>query len=90
MDSSSYFFFNGIYSSGFCSSSKSLYISAITEALSISRSTFSINDSCRYIATSIVNLFFGVLIGRFGARKLIAAGFDLGAPLTNLCLRVLF
>ncbi len=60
---------------GFCSSSKSVYIAAITEALSISRSTFAINDSCRYITTSIVNLFFGTLIYRFGERKLIAAGF---------------
>lgn len=60
---------------GFCSSSKSIYISAITEALSISRSAFSINDSCRYITTAVVNLFFGVLVSRFGERKLIAAGF---------------
>lgn len=60
---------------GFCSSSKSLYISAITEALGISRSAFSINDSCRFIATAVVNLFFGFLVGRFGAKKLIAAGF---------------
>lgn len=60
---------------GFCSSSKSIYISAITEALSISRSAFSINDSLRYITTAIVNLFFGVLVSRFGERKLIAAGF---------------
>jgi len=60
---------------GFCSSSKSLYISAITEALDISRGVFSINDSCRYITTSIVNLFFGALIVKFGEKKLIAAGF---------------
>lgn len=60
---------------GFCSSSKSLYIKAITDALEIPRSAFFINDSCRYIATSIVNLFFGYLIGKFGAKKLIGAGF---------------
>lgn len=60
---------------GFCSSSKSLYISAITEALGISRSAFSINDSCRFIATAVVNLFFGYLVGHLGAKKLIAAGF---------------
>lgn len=60
---------------GFCSSSKGIYISAITEALSISRSAFSVNDSIRFITTSIVNLFFGSLILKFGARKLIAAGF---------------
>ncbi len=60
---------------GFCSSSKSLYFSAITEALSVSRSSFAINDSCRYITTSIVNMFFGALMARFGAKKLILAGF---------------
>ena len=61
---------------GFCSSSKSLYISAITEALNISRGAFSINDSCRYITTAVVNLFFGALIVKFGERKLIALGFS--------------
>ena len=43
---------------GFCSSTKGLYISAVTEALNISRSTYSINDSCRYVATAVINLFF--------------------------------
>lgn len=60
---------------GFCSSSKSLYIKAITDSLGISRSSFSVNDSCRFVTTSIVNLFFGFLIAKFGAKKLIAAGF---------------
>lgn len=60
---------------GFCSSSKSLYISAVTEALGISRSAFSINDSLRYISTAIVNLFFGKLIAKYGPKKLICAGF---------------
>ena len=60
---------------GFCSSSKSLYLAAITEALGIRRSLFSINDSCRYIATAVVNLFFGALCARFGLKRLIGAGF---------------
>lgn len=60
---------------GFCSSNKSMYLSAITEALGIKRSLFSINDSCRYVATAVVNLFFGTLIQRFGAKKLVGAGF---------------
>ncbi|MBR5517975.1 MAG: MFS transporter [Clostridia bacterium] len=68
---------------GFCSSSKSLYTKAITDSLGISRSSFSVNDSCRYITTSIVNLFFGFLIAKFGAKKLIAAGF---ACLISSCL----
>lgn len=61
---------------GFCSSNKSMYLSAITEALGIKRSLFSINDSCRYISTAIVNIFFGVLVERFGTKKMIGFGFS--------------
>ena len=60
---------------GFCSSPKSYFIGPITEYLGIDRSTYSINDSCRYITTAVVSFFFGTLIKKFGARKLIAAGF---------------
>ncbi|MBQ4611990.1 MAG: MFS transporter [Clostridia bacterium] len=60
---------------GFACGNKALYLSAITEALNIPRSLFSINDSLRYIAQALVNLAFGVLVVKFGARKLIAAGF---------------
>lgn len=60
---------------GFCSSNKSLYLGAITEALGIKRSLFSINDSFRYVSTAVVNLFFGTLIAKFGPRKLVGAGF---------------
>lgn len=60
---------------GFCSSTKGLFLNAITEALNIKRSLFSINDSVRYVSTALVNLAFGVLISKFGARKLICAGF---------------
>ena len=60
---------------GFCSSPKGLFLSAITEALDIKRSLFSINDSVRYVSTSLINLAFGLLIGKFGARKLVGAGF---------------
>ena len=60
---------------GFCSGNKSLYLVAITEALGIQRSLFSINDSCRFISTAVVNLFFGTLIQRFGEKKMILAGF---------------
>ncbi len=60
---------------GFCSSARSVYVVPICEALGISRSTFSISDSCRFITTAVVNIFFGALIARFGAKKLILAGF---------------
>lgn len=60
---------------GFCSSNRGLYLTAITDALDMKRSVFSLSDTCRYIATSLVSAFFGTLIKRFGTKKLIAAGF---------------
>ena len=59
---------------GFCSSAKSIYTAAITNALGFSRSAFSVNDSLRYITTAVANLFFGALVARYGTKKLIAAG----------------
>lgn len=60
---------------GFVSSPRSLYVVPVTEALEIERSLYSIVDSLRYVATAVVNLFFGVLVVRFGARRLIGVGF---------------
>ncbi len=68
---------------GFCSSPKSLFLAAITEDLGIPRSLFSIGNSCRFISTAVINLFFGRLVAKFGPRKLIAAGFTCLA-LSNL------
>lgn len=59
---------------GFCSGNKGMYLKAITAANGIERSLFSINDSVRYITTAILNLFFGALVMKFGAKKLIVAG----------------
>ena len=44
---------------GFCSGTKSLYLVPITEATGLKRSLFSLSDSCRYVTTAVVNLFFG-------------------------------
>ncbi len=60
---------------GFCSSPKSYFIGPISEYLGIDRSAYSVNDSLRHITTAVVNFFFGMLIKKFGSRKLIAAGF---------------
>lgn len=60
---------------GFCSSTKGLYLSPVTEALNLERSLYSVNDTLRYVSTAVVNLFFGALVLRFGPRKLIAGGF---------------
>ena len=60
---------------GFCSSTKGLYLSAVTNALQLERSLYSVNDTLRYVASATINLFFGALVLRFGPRKLIAGGF---------------
>ena len=60
---------------GFCSSNKGIYLAAITDALGIKRSLFAINDSCRFIASAVVNLFFGTLIAKVGIRKMTGIGF---------------
>ena len=60
---------------GFCSSNKSIYIGAITDSLDMKRSAFALSDSSRFIATAVINLFFGSLVARFGTKKLICAGF---------------
>ena len=59
---------------GFCSGNKSLYLKAMTDALNIERSFFSIGDSLRYITTAVLNLFFGVLIAKMGPKKMVLAG----------------
>lgn len=60
---------------GFCSSNSSLYLNAITEALDIKRSVYSLTNSFRFVTTAIINLFFGRLVSRYGTKKLIGAGF---------------
>ncbi|MBQ2696061.1 MAG: MFS transporter [Clostridia bacterium] len=60
---------------GFCSSGRTLYLTAITGALGISRGAFALNDTFRYVTTTIVNLYFGRLVYRFGTKKLICTGF---------------
>ncbi|MCQ2437480.1 MAG: MFS transporter [Clostridia bacterium] len=59
---------------GFCSSNRGLYLSAITEALQIPRSLFSLQDTFRYASSAIVNMFFGVMVMRFGNKKLMMMG----------------
>ena len=60
---------------GFCSSPKSIFLKPVCNALGIDRVSFSLSDSARYITTSIVNIFFGTLIYKFGAKTLICTGF---------------
>ena len=60
---------------GLCSSGRTLYLTAITEALDIPRGAFSLNNTLRFLTTTILNLFFGPLLKRFGTKKLMCVGF---------------
>lgn len=60
---------------GFCSSNKSLYLGAITDALDIKKSAFALQDSLRYIITAISNIFFGALVMKLGPKLMTAIGF---------------
>ena len=60
---------------GFCSSNKALYLGAITDALDIQRSAFSLGDSIRFIVSALINILFGTMVRKFGTKKLIGAGF---------------
>ena len=59
---------------GFCSTPRRLFVEPITTALGIKRSVYALNDTFRYIASATINLFFGALVAKFGAKKLICAG----------------
>ena len=59
---------------GFCSSNVGLYTVAVTEALEIKRSLYSLNTSIRYVTQVITALSFGSMINRFGAKKMVCAG----------------
>ena len=52
-----------------------MYLTAITDALGIKRSLFSLNDTFRYVTTTVFNIFFGFLVSKFGTKKLLCSGF---------------
>ena len=60
---------------GWCGGSKKLFLGPITQALGFERSLFGFNDTCRYVCTAVMSLFFGPLMSRFGSKKLVLTGF---------------
>lgn len=77
---------------GLCSSGRTMYLTAITDALGIKRGAFSLNDTFRYVTTTVLNLFFGSLVNKFGTKKLMCAGFSclIGFALLNSCAEHLY
>lgn len=60
---------------GLCSSGRANYLTAICDAHDFQRGAFSVNDTIRYLTTTIANIFFGKSVSKFGTKKLIIAGF---------------
>ena len=54
---------------GFASSTGSLFIGSVCDALEIDRSVHSDYKSLRFVSSAVVNIFFASLITKFGARK---------------------
>ena len=63
-----------LLSLGFCSSNVGLYTKAVTEALEIKRSLYSLSLSFRYAVQVIVALYFGNIVGKFGVKKMACFG----------------
>ena len=59
---------------GFCSSPGSLFLDVVPNFLGVTRTSFSLMNTCRFVANAIVNLFFGALVLKFGTKKLMLAG----------------
>lgn len=70
---------------GFGSSNPGLYTGAVTTALDIPRSLYSVGTSIRYIVQVLMGLFFGALIQKFGAKKMVALG--LGSLTASVLIR---
>lgn len=60
---------------GLCSSGRTYYLTAITEALGIKRSLYSLTDTIRYGVTTVLSLYLGFFIRKFGVKKLLCVGF---------------
>lgn len=59
---------------GFCSSNMGLYTAPVTDALQIDRLDYSFWSSIRYAVQVVMALFFGIIVNRFGIKKMIFAG----------------
>lgn len=59
---------------GFCSSNFGLYLSGITEAWGFKRSLYSLTSSIRFVTNSVVSIFFGAIIHKFGMKRSLIFG----------------
>lgn len=64
----------GFLTLGFCSNNSGLYLTAVTNALDMSRSTYSLRNVFRQLTATVLSLFFGPFVSRFGEKKLTCFG----------------
>jgi len=68
-------FLTVFFALGFSYSPRSLCMAIITEDMGIPRSLYAVGESIRFITKAVVDVMFGTLIIKFGARKLLSLGF---------------
>lgn len=63
---------------GFCSGNRSMYFQAITSVFegSITKFEYSFTMTIRYVTTTVLSIFFGFLINKFGTKLLMSLGFS--------------
>lgn len=60
---------------GFAAGYRGLFLTAVSNGLGVKRTLVSVSESCRFLASALVSIFYGTLRARFTARKLTGAGF---------------
>ena len=60
---------------GFAAGYRGLFLTAVSNGLGVKRTLVSVSESCRFLASALVSIFYGTLRAKFSARKLTGAGF---------------
>lgn len=60
---------------GFAAGYRGLFLTAVSDGLGVKRTLIAVGESCRFLASALVSIFYGRLRARFSARKLTSAGF---------------
>ena len=59
---------------GFACGYRGLFLTAVSDGLGVKRTLVSVGDSFRSVTGAVLSMFFGVILHKFGARKLVGAG----------------
>lgn len=64
-----------MFLSGFVGGYQGQWLSAVTEGLGLSRTSFALSNSLRFGFTAVVNLIFAAVLARWGMKRTFALGF---------------